>query len=81
MTTTIIGIVILVPAPPGMGRQRPQNTQEDRGWYGDGRGYDPQHLPHIGLYMYTPATWYLLATRVSVGYLVVCYNPNGGLGC
>ena len=71
-------LVVLVPAPPGMGRQRPQNTQEDRGWYGDGRGCDPQHLPHIGLY--TPATRYLLATRVSVRYLVVCYSQVGALG-
>ena len=27
--------------------------------------------------LYTPATWYLLATRVSVGYLVVCYSQIG----
>ena len=68
--------LLLVPAPPGMGRQRPQNTQEDRGYHGDGRGYDPQHLPHIALY--TPTKPVFTATmgvcRVVGGLL----QPNRG---
>ena len=59
-----------------MGRQRPQNTQEDRGYHGDGRGYDPQHLADMALgprHSYYPVT----ATRVCVRYLVVCYRQIG----
>ena len=55
----------LVPAPPGMGRQRQQNTQEDRGYHGDARGHGPQHFPRIALY--TPTSRYLLLLWVYVG--------------
>ena len=46
------------------GRQSPQSTKEDRGYHGDGRGYDPQRPPHIALY--THASSYLLLQWVYV---------------
>ena len=64
-------------SPAGHGAPKATEHSGGPGMDGNGRGYDPQHLPYIGLY--TPATRYLLATRVCVGYLVVCYSQIGAL--
>ena len=67
-------INLLVPAPPGMGRQRPQNTQEDRDSMGTAvdtiRNIShtlPYTLPLPGIYLLqgcVSGTWWYATVKL-----------------